>query len=259
MSVKDLVGLPHHERLQLVKFVSAVIWADLEVRPEEKAFLLSLAVRLGSLQGGNGAYARLVGDAAASRGGGSAPGAATAPPALSRSDRRGGHRRSWDRLEGDGELEAATPAARVTRMRPESGTYVPDGSAPHRHHRAGGLPHHPVRRAAEQASTRRSAVVKTHHDQVHSAFGGRPQDLLRGLARADQGWRAGTALGRRGQSRATSGVQAALGSLESRAFDDVQDGKGALGPMGQLARERRGLFGSGCQADGAEHLSDASG
>lgn len=47
MSVKGLVGLPHHERLQLVKFVSAVIWADLEVRPEEKTFLLSLALRLG--------------------------------------------------------------------------------------------------------------------------------------------------------------------------------------------------------------------
>lgn len=47
MSKKDLLGLPHQERLQLLKFVSAVIWADLEVRPEEKTFLLNLALRLG--------------------------------------------------------------------------------------------------------------------------------------------------------------------------------------------------------------------
>jgi hypothetical protein len=45
--MKGLAGLSHTERMQLLKFVAAAIWADLEVSPSEKTFLLSLALRLG--------------------------------------------------------------------------------------------------------------------------------------------------------------------------------------------------------------------
>jgi hypothetical protein len=45
--VKDLGTLTRRERLQLLKFVSAAIWADLQVGEKEKSFLLSLALRLG--------------------------------------------------------------------------------------------------------------------------------------------------------------------------------------------------------------------
>jgi hypothetical protein len=45
--MKTLAGLTHSERLQLLRFVSSAIWADLEVSPSEKTYLLSLALRLG--------------------------------------------------------------------------------------------------------------------------------------------------------------------------------------------------------------------
>jgi hypothetical protein len=45
--MSDLHRLSHAERLQLLKFVAAAIWADLEVSPAEKTYLLSLALRLG--------------------------------------------------------------------------------------------------------------------------------------------------------------------------------------------------------------------
>ena len=44
--MKGLTGLTRQERLQLLKFVSAAIWADLEVSPSERTYLLSLALRL---------------------------------------------------------------------------------------------------------------------------------------------------------------------------------------------------------------------
>lgn len=45
--MKSLAGLTHRERLQLMRFVTAAVWADLEVNPSEKTFLLNLALRLG--------------------------------------------------------------------------------------------------------------------------------------------------------------------------------------------------------------------
>ena len=42
-----MTKLGHGERLQLLKFVCAAAWADLEVSPSEKTFILSLALKLG--------------------------------------------------------------------------------------------------------------------------------------------------------------------------------------------------------------------
>ncbi len=39
--------LPAKERLQLLKFVCSFVWADLEVSPKEKTFVLGLTQRLG--------------------------------------------------------------------------------------------------------------------------------------------------------------------------------------------------------------------
>ena len=44
--MKDLGGLTRGERLQLLKFVAAAMWADLEVSRPEKSYLLSLALKL---------------------------------------------------------------------------------------------------------------------------------------------------------------------------------------------------------------------
>jgi uncharacterized tellurite resistance protein B-like protein len=44
---KGLESLTRAERLQLIKFVSAAVWADLEVNPSEKTYLLDLALRMG--------------------------------------------------------------------------------------------------------------------------------------------------------------------------------------------------------------------
>lgn len=44
--MKDLSGLMRNERLQLLKFVAAAMWADLEVNRREKSYLLSLALKL---------------------------------------------------------------------------------------------------------------------------------------------------------------------------------------------------------------------
>jgi uncharacterized membrane protein YebE (DUF533 family) len=45
--MKGLASLTRRERLQLMKFVCAAIWADLEVSRSEKSYSLSLALRLG--------------------------------------------------------------------------------------------------------------------------------------------------------------------------------------------------------------------
>ena len=42
-----MTKLGHGEKLQLLKFVCAAAWADLEVTPAEKTFVLSLALKLG--------------------------------------------------------------------------------------------------------------------------------------------------------------------------------------------------------------------
>ena len=42
-----LLQLNRAERLQLLKFVCAAVWSDLEVSATEKTFILSLALRLG--------------------------------------------------------------------------------------------------------------------------------------------------------------------------------------------------------------------
>ena len=42
-----VLKLSRAERLQLLKFVCAAVWADLEVSATEKTFTLSLALRLG--------------------------------------------------------------------------------------------------------------------------------------------------------------------------------------------------------------------
>jgi hypothetical protein len=47
VKAKGLGALTRRERLQLLKFVSAAIWADLQVGEREKSFLLSLALKLG--------------------------------------------------------------------------------------------------------------------------------------------------------------------------------------------------------------------
>ena len=44
--MKGLERLTPRQRLQLLKFVSAAIWADLEVDESEKSFLLGLALKL---------------------------------------------------------------------------------------------------------------------------------------------------------------------------------------------------------------------
>jgi uncharacterized tellurite resistance protein B-like protein len=44
--MKDLSRLTRSERLQLLKFVAAAVWADLEVNRPEKSYLLSLALKL---------------------------------------------------------------------------------------------------------------------------------------------------------------------------------------------------------------------
>ena len=46
-SMKGLARLTRGERLQLLRFVCAAIWSDLEVSPSERSFTLSLALRLG--------------------------------------------------------------------------------------------------------------------------------------------------------------------------------------------------------------------
>lgn len=42
-----VLKLSQAERLQLLKFVCAAVWSDLEVSATEKSFILSLALRLG--------------------------------------------------------------------------------------------------------------------------------------------------------------------------------------------------------------------
>lgn len=44
--MKDLGKLTRGERLRLLKFVAAALWADLEMSRPEKSFLLSLALKL---------------------------------------------------------------------------------------------------------------------------------------------------------------------------------------------------------------------
>jgi len=44
--MNELGKLARNERLQLLKFVAAAVWADLEVSRPEKSFLLSLALKL---------------------------------------------------------------------------------------------------------------------------------------------------------------------------------------------------------------------
>jgi uncharacterized tellurite resistance protein B-like protein len=45
--MKGFGRLTRAERLQVMKFVCAVAWADLEVNRSEESFILSLALRLG--------------------------------------------------------------------------------------------------------------------------------------------------------------------------------------------------------------------
>lgn len=45
--MKGLGRLTRAERLQVMKFVCAVAWSDLEVNRSEKSFILGLALRLG--------------------------------------------------------------------------------------------------------------------------------------------------------------------------------------------------------------------
>jgi uncharacterized tellurite resistance protein B-like protein len=45
--MKGLTHLTRPERLKLVKFVCAAMWADLDVSQTEKSYILSLALRLG--------------------------------------------------------------------------------------------------------------------------------------------------------------------------------------------------------------------
>ena len=44
--MKGLKRLTRKQRLQLMRFVCAAIWSDLEVSPSERSFTLSLALRL---------------------------------------------------------------------------------------------------------------------------------------------------------------------------------------------------------------------
>jgi uncharacterized tellurite resistance protein B-like protein len=43
----NLASLTRRERLQLMKFACAAVWADLDVNRSEKSYILSLALRLG--------------------------------------------------------------------------------------------------------------------------------------------------------------------------------------------------------------------
>lgn len=45
--MEGLGGLTHQERLQLMRFVCAAVWTDLEVNPAERRLVLGLALRLG--------------------------------------------------------------------------------------------------------------------------------------------------------------------------------------------------------------------
>jgi uncharacterized tellurite resistance protein B-like protein len=45
--MQGLANLNHAQRLHLMKFACAAVWADLEVSPSEKTFILGLALRLG--------------------------------------------------------------------------------------------------------------------------------------------------------------------------------------------------------------------
>lgn len=45
--MKGLARLTRRDRLQLLRFVCAAIWSDLEVSPSERSFTLGLALRLG--------------------------------------------------------------------------------------------------------------------------------------------------------------------------------------------------------------------
>ena len=45
--MEGLASLTRHERLQLMRFVCAAVWSDLEVSRSEKTYILSLALRLG--------------------------------------------------------------------------------------------------------------------------------------------------------------------------------------------------------------------
>ncbi len=42
-----LEDLKHEERLKLLEFVCSFVWVDLEVRPEERAFVMRMVERLG--------------------------------------------------------------------------------------------------------------------------------------------------------------------------------------------------------------------
>jgi uncharacterized membrane protein YebE (DUF533 family) len=45
--MKDLAKLTRAQRLQLLKFVCAAVWADLEVSESERLYILGLSLRLG--------------------------------------------------------------------------------------------------------------------------------------------------------------------------------------------------------------------
>lgn len=45
--MKGIARLTRPERLQLMRFVCAAVWSDLEVSPSERSFILGLALRLG--------------------------------------------------------------------------------------------------------------------------------------------------------------------------------------------------------------------
>ena len=45
--MKGLARLTRAERLQLIRFVCAAVWSDLEVNRSERSFILGLALRLG--------------------------------------------------------------------------------------------------------------------------------------------------------------------------------------------------------------------
>src|SRR5262245_10149075 len=47
MTMKGLARLTRAQRVQLLRFVCAAIWSDLEVSPSERSFTLGLALRLG--------------------------------------------------------------------------------------------------------------------------------------------------------------------------------------------------------------------
>ncbi len=46
-TAQGLARLTRAERLQLLRFVCAAVWSDLEVSPSERSFIMSLALRLG--------------------------------------------------------------------------------------------------------------------------------------------------------------------------------------------------------------------